>query len=415
MFGYALNRMSSRVGAFRGIIVTVTAVISTGCVAAHPQSSPRSGTAAGDGTGSTAASSSVSKPGETPTDCFSNPASEGTARIEACGYPGEHNTGVPEGTTLTEVKGSVILATEGEVYKDKKVVGGQIRIIANNVTLEDDEVEDEQLINDTGEVKVEGKSDVIRHVAIHGRNEYEHKGEHAERKSEGGGAIKSCMENGSESTRVEYTQLYYCGNIHAPGGIFEHDYCPGKYVGWESHYECFIDQGGYGPRGETSGGRLVIRHDTLFNPHPQTADIAAFCEEPTNEGRPKKHPIGELVIEDNFLAGGGHTAYLGATTKASGGSHCKPAAPGVNVAGPVIVKGNRLARCLTAPEFTGSGEKVQDREAIDGGYVCEKGEDKSGYYPYAGSFGHAGIWTGAEPSVTTITGNYWDDDLQAVP
>jgi hypothetical protein len=177
------------------------------------------------------------------------------------------------------------------------------------------------------------------------------------------------------------------------------------------HYECLEDEGGFGPSGEESGGRIVFRHDTLFDAHPQTADISLFCEEPGG----KKHPIGEVIVEDNFLAGGGHTAYLGATTQESGGSHCKPAAAGVNVEGPVIVKGNRLARCLTKPESTGKGAKEQDGEAINGGYVCEKGPDKNGYYPYAGSYGFSSIWEGVEPSVATITENYWDHELAEIP
>jgi hypothetical protein len=192
--------------------------------------------------------------------------------------------------------------------------------------------------------------------------------------------------------------------------VYENNYLLEYTEAPEAHYENVLDQGGYGEvegkTVETKGCKLVLRHNTFLNEHPQTANIALFCEEPSG----KKHPIGEVVIENNLLVGGGHALYGGATT-GSGGSHCKPASQGVNVEGPFTVKGNRLARCLTPP-IEGKGHTQGGQELGSGTKICEGGADSHGYYPNSGAF--PTIWEAIESSVTIISGNYWDDSLAEV-
>ena len=96
------------------------------------------------------------------------------------------------------------------------------------------------------------------------------------------------------------------------------------------------------------GGSLIADHDTLLNPHDQTANV--FTK--TDFG-----DLNTVTVTDNLMAGGGYMVYGG-----EGGVG--------SVVGPVTVTGNRFARCGTAP--------VADR---GGGHYCERGPDAHGYWP----------------------------------
>ncbi len=105
-------------------------------------------------------------------------------------------------------------------------------------------------------------------------------------------------------------------------------------------------------------GSLVLNHNTLLNPNAQTATIFLsidFGDQPT------------IAITNNLLAGGGYVIYGGA--KGAGGS----------LIGPVSVTGNRFTRL---------------------------------YYPNDGYYGTDAYFNEA---ITTWSGNYWDETLQAVP
>jgi hypothetical protein len=189
--------------------------------------------------------------------------------------------------------------------------------------------------------------------------------------------------------------------------VYENNYLLEYTEAPEAHYENVLDQGGYGEvegkTVETKGCKLVLRHNTFLNEHPQTANIALFCEEPSG----KKHPIGEVVIENNLLAGGGYSIYGGASV-GKPPAHCEVAALGVNVEGPVIILDNRFVRCLGLEE-AGEGKTQGGQKLGSGTRVCNGGPDSHGYYPQSGSFGQ---FDSIEKAVTTMSGNYWDDNLE---
>jgi hypothetical protein len=120
----------------------------------------------------------------------------------------------------------------------------------------------------------------------------------------------------------------------------------------------------------------VINHDTLLNPHDQTADVFGGNDYGNETG---------LTITNNLLTGGGYMVYGGAIGSAGASTT------------DVTITGNRFARCLTPSFSDGYGMK------------CKGGADANGYWPQGGYYGVAAY---VDKSVTTWSGNYWDDNLQ---
>jgi hypothetical protein len=105
-------------------------------------------------------------------------------------------------------------------------------------------------------------------------------------------------------------------------------------------------------------GPLIINHNTMLNQQGQTAVVFAsvdFGNQTT------------LTITNNLMAGGGYMIYGGGS--GSGGK----------VVGPVTITGNRFSRK---------------------------------YYSTGGAYGVASY---LENSVTTWSGNFWDDTLKSIP
>jgi Domain of unknown function (DUF4082) len=160
-----------------------------------------------------------------------------------------------------------------------------------------------------------------------------------------------CIMSNDSDTTIEYLHAYYCTECLA---------------GAMDVSESFIDETGavipeehyediyYGG----GSGPLIVNHNTMLNPNGQTAVVFAsvdFGDQTT------------LTITNNLMAGGGYTLYGG--TSGSGGK----------VVGPVTVTGNRFSRK---------------------------------YYPESGYYGVASYF---ENSVTTWSGNIWDETLKSVP
>ncbi len=160
-----------------------------------------------------------------------------------------------------------------------------------------------------------------------------------------------CIMSNDSDTTIERLHAYYCTECLA---------------GAMDLSESFIDETGatipeehyediyYGG----GAGPLIVNHNTMLNPNGQTAVVFAsvdFGDQTT------------LTITNNLMAGGGYTIYGG--TSGSGGK----------VVGPVTVTGNRFSRK---------------------------------YYPESGYYGVASYF---ENSVTTWSGNIWDETLKSVP
>jgi len=160
-----------------------------------------------------------------------------------------------------------------------------------------------------------------------------------------------CIMSNDSDTTIEHLHAYYCTECLA---------------GAMDLSESFIDETGamipeehyediyYGG----GAGPLIVNHNTMLNPEGQTAVVFAsvdFGDQTT------------LTITNNLMAGGGYTIYGGGS--GSGGK----------VVGPVTITGNRFSRK---------------------------------YYPESGSYGVASY---LENSVTSWSGNVWDETLKTVP
>jgi hypothetical protein len=182
-----------------------------------------------------------------------------------------------------------------------------------------------------------------------------------------GTVIKNVTCHGAAPTGVNVTQ--YCIMSNDSDTTIEHlhaYYCTECLAGAMDLSESFIDETGavipeehyediyYGG----GAGPLIVNHNTMLNPQGQTAIVFAsvdFGDQTT------------LTITNNLMAGGGYMIYGGGS--GSGGK----------VVGPVTITGNRFSRK---------------------------------YYPEGGFYGVASY---LEDSVTSWSGNVWDETLKTVP
>lgn len=323
-----------------------------------------------------------------PKNCF-GPLS----KHEACGgYPNWTNTGVPEGTELTKVASQLIITKAGETVEHKLLEGGVV-IRANNVHLENNEITGAGCSGSGNGVNVIGESPgekevtgvVIKHNTVRGVS--------ANCPNTLGVGI--AVKIGSAGTvTISENKVYNVSRCFQSGGKWENNFCELNGTIWTDHYENFYEDG----TNTTGEGGLVIKHNTLFNLHEQTAVIALFA---------KFAEVGPETIENNFMAGGGYPLYLnGAPSE------------GITVKGPVTIKGNRFARavCPGEEETLGSpntgvhackGLKTELQESP--GSAIEKWPASSGFFPLGGSFG---LYYPTYTTPATASGNYWDDNLE---
>jgi hypothetical protein len=196
---------------------------------------------------------------------------------------------------------------------------------------------------------------------------------------------------------MEYDNITNSGGIKPDGGgTIAHNYCVDNLELLEEHYECLSD--------DTLVGQvsppIVIKENTFFNPHYQTASIFLQGASASEHGS-EAHGIGEVRIENNFIAGGGYLIY--------GAEQPEENRPPV---GKEIVTGNRFARaCKGIEGFTG-----EYGHHYCAGQTEIPGSDglwtiiEDGYYPNGGSYG-IDAYMGKE---LTWTNNYWDDNLGKV-
>jgi hypothetical protein len=238
------------------------------------------------------------------------------------------------------------LSTAGTTISDENITG-PVTINASNVTLTHDCITN----NGGGEggsaavvVEAGGVGAQIDYSDVSGANTTS-------------GSVEEAIRTNSSTahTTADHDYLYNCGECFHGAGTLTNSYVianaeinPGQSN--EDHYEDIYDGGG--------GGPLVVNHNTMLNPHQQTAVVFAsvdFGDQTT------------LTITDNLMAGGDYVLYGGGS--GSGGS----------VIGPVTVTGNRFSRV---------------------------------YYELGGSLG---IATYFDDSVTAWLGNMWDETLDPVP
>jgi len=334
--------------------------------------------------------SSPPPPGSQPIACF--------GREEACGYPGPEDTGVEKGSTLSTHTGSVIVSEAGTTLRDERIEGN-LEIAANNVTVENVEVvtsSQRKVCEKTGGTEGGGgltvvdhgggpsTGVVIRHVTVHGV-------------TQGcpgslGEGISMRESSSAADVKVEWSKVYWTRMCFFQSARWENNYCDDNGALPGAHYDG-IYANGEGTVGSGNPG-LIVKHNTILMPHWQTAPLFLSNEK----------EVGEEHIEDNLLAGGGYLMYL-------------PGAHGASptVKGPVVVSDNRYARCSGKTYGSKAGghhlcEGLPEENEITSAPVPG---DSLGYFPSGGSYGV--LYSVYNATADHLSGNYWDDNLEAAP
>ena len=187
------------------------------------------------------------------------PRTEGTSRIEACGYPGANNVGVEKSALekgLHAESGTIRLTGE-EHYENKRLTGTiMIAWNAKNVVIKNDEIIDTgscpspQLSLNDGcvgnaieferrgsgsgeEINEAAKGTRIVHVKVGGTEKH------------GPNTVQTCIDARWNSPYVaEYVNTEHCSGFKLnAGGELNHVYCPSNYEIGGEHYECVTDEG----------------------------------------------------------------------------------------------------------------------------------------------------------------------------
>jgi hypothetical protein len=254
----------------------------------------------------------------------------------ACGYPDLTNTGVPATMKLTR-SGGITVTTPGTVIAGLDV-RGSIEIDANDVTIRDTRVTTAAATGHNILIAAGVSGTVIEDTTLRGVDAGAH-------------AVQYSVQNtGTDDTRGLRLNMSHCTTCWAGPGTLEDSYGITDAVIAGSHYEPVY----YGGR----AGPLVIDHDTLLNPHDQTADVFAGNDYGDQTG---------LRITNNLLAGGGYMIYGGAYGQNGASTR------------DVTITGNRFSRI---------------------------------YWPNGG---HYGVIAYVNWSVTSWARNYWDSTGQIEP
>lgn len=193
------------------------------------------------------------------------------ATPSACGYPDATTTGVPAGTALTVVSGDLTITKKGAVVTGKDI-RGCVLVKAPNVTI---------------------RKSKITCTSYYGIGSFAE--EYA-----GGGLLVEDVEIDCQNHNT--TGIGYYGtkvrraNIHGCENGFDID----DTTTVEDSYIHDLYEGatGHSDGAQFAGGaHIVLRHNTIFNPGGTSAIIS--------------HPTGnsDVLIADNFLAGGAYTLY----------------------------------------------------------------------------------------------------------
>jgi hypothetical protein len=190
------------------------------------------------------------------------------------GFPGASNTGVPAGTTLTASTGDVFATTNGQVIQNRDIKGS-VYVRASNVVIKNCKIHG----NGTGNgVEVNSGNVTVQDTEIYN------------------------FENGIAYT--DWTALRV--NIHSTTGdgvkigsntllqdSWLHDFTPGS----GSHTD--------GAQMQDGSVNVVIRHNTITIPYNGPGNGAIYIQPifgPSTNG--------PVMIEDNYLSGGGFTVYI---------------------------------------------------------------------------------------------------------
>jgi hypothetical protein len=209
----------------------------------------------------------------------------------ACGYPDQKNSGVPAGTALTPRTGNVTAGTAGQTISGIALTGGNIEVSANNVTIKDVSVTNGGA--DSSDIHIESG---VTGTTI----------EDSTLGATGSGiAYAVSMAGGATNTglRLFMTNCAECWNGN---GALQDSYALSNANIAGAHYEAV-----YVPGGTTSP--TVIKHNTLLNPHDQTAGIFGDNH--------AYGPMHNVTLDGNLVADGGDNGALVTGCNGDGGTN----------------------------------------------------------------------------------------------
>jgi hypothetical protein len=200
-----------------------------------------------------------------------------------CGYPDATNSGVPAGTTLSAPQGSLTITTPNTVLRNADV-HGTITVDANHVTIEDSRiVAGNGELNGVSGIVIPGgiTGTTVRYTTLEGSN------------CTNGSMFAGVMNQSDDTLVMDHDYGSCLDDILHGSGTLANSYSIDNANIPEDHYEPVAYDGGQ--------GGLWIRHDTLLNPHGQTAAVFTQCTWGGN--------VTPLVIEANLMAGGDFVIY----------------------------------------------------------------------------------------------------------
>jgi hypothetical protein len=191
-------------------------------------------------------------------------------------WPGSGNTGVPAGTPMTVVNGTLTVSTPGAVVEGKDV-NGCVDVTASNVTLRKIRVRNcarEPMVN----VGYGLSGVLIEDSELDGSNL---------------NGLASSV--GYEGYTIRRSNIHNIGKgLHMTNNVtIEDNWIHDLYETADSHNDDVVTNG---------GSNFVVRHNTLENSHTQTATVALYGD---------FAPVVNALIENNLLLGGGYTVYGG--------------------------------------------------------------------------------------------------------
>jgi hypothetical protein len=302
-------------------------------------------------------------------NCFSSPG--------ACGFPDPAygNVGASSPCSSLKASGSITVSTAGSTVENLDV-SGSITVTAANVTIKNVCVSTNGggNINNGPAVQFSAPGGVIESSTVRGANATDQ-------------SIQTAIAGMGTASHV---YLYNCGEcVHDGPWTVNDSYVEANAADYQNGYR---GDAGQGAEDHHEGVYLasttfVGNHDTLFNPHDETA--AVFGDTYNSPGGVCANHI---TVTDSLLAGGGYTLYTCASSSSAGASTMN-------------ISNNRFARCGTIAVYN-SGS---------GGRACHGGADEHGYWPLGGYFGVTASMYCPPTTGQTWSNNVWDDDGDPIP
>jgi hypothetical protein len=220
-----------------------------------------------------------------PPNCTSNVWNN----LEACGWPGPTNTGVPAGTALTQSNGTLTVTVDGTVIDGKKIVGG-IEVAAKNVVIKNSSIsKSANGAGGSGVVNVHpGASATIENSTLDGTN-----------------STHSCIWHEGTSMTAKGNNcfgvndgIFSWATVEGGSGAGDNFDIEGNYLHDFTVNAANGHIDGYQTEGASNG---VIRHNTIDVVEEQNASVSIWNS---------RTDADNIVIDDNLFAGAGFSIYV---------------------------------------------------------------------------------------------------------